>query len=416
MTEAILESQERRPRLARLRSLADHRLAGLVAAGDRQAFVELFQRYQEGLYRQCRSLVGDAGDAKEALEETTAKALRALENGEADLDPRPWLYRLARNRARALARERGGAAEDAPFRPGPELAPETRERLRELITDLNRLTQRQRGALLMHELDGLDFAEIATIFLVSEGTARQAVFQARLAVNESGAGDTPDCPDIRASLAAGDRRTARSRRIRSHLRECPECSGYAAALHALPDDLRALFPALLAWEAERMLRTVAGREALRRDRGGWLAAAAVALGVLLLATGAAIALIGGGGGGERQRAATPAVRTSPGEPVAPSRQRERTAGKASTSRRARAARRARARRRRKAPVPGFVAVTAVTPLRGTAASTASESAGGLGASSNVASPASLSRREAAIAGYSETRGAERVLGAPPPSR
>ena len=79
---------------------------------------------------------------------------------------RPWLYRVAHNEAVTILRQRAGVV-DSDRVPDPTVAgadseAEARERLRDLVADLDQLPERQRGALVMRELSGLTYAEIAT--------------------------------------------------------------------------------------------------------------------------------------------------------------------------------------------------------------------------------------------------------------
>ncbi len=60
----------------------------------------------------------------------------------------------------------------------------SRERLRQLLSDLDELPERQRGALVMRELAGLDFAGIATALGTSPAVARQTLYKARLSLHQ----------------------------------------------------------------------------------------------------------------------------------------------------------------------------------------------------------------------------------------
>ncbi len=60
----------------------------------------------------------------------------------------------------------------------------TRERLRSLVADLGELPERQRSAIVMRELSGLSYGEIAAALSCAEGGARQAVYEARTALRD----------------------------------------------------------------------------------------------------------------------------------------------------------------------------------------------------------------------------------------
>src|SRR4051794_17544286 len=136
----------------------DERLAHRAAAGDERAFAAIYRRYQEDIYRFCLGIVGNGPDAQEALQNTMVQALRSLPGEERKIRLKPWLYRVARNEAINIIRERRGTTPLEPERlaSGPGLASEaeTRERLRRLLADLAQLPERQRAALVMRELSG----------------------------------------------------------------------------------------------------------------------------------------------------------------------------------------------------------------------------------------------------------------------
>ena len=146
------------------RVLSDERLARRAVKGDERAFATIFDRYHQRLYRYCLAIVGNSQDAQDALQNTMVKVLRALPGEERRIELKPWLYRIAHNESIELLRRRRDTRElDGELAaPGSGLAEEaaSRERLRRLLTDLDELPERQRGALVMRELAGLDFAEI----------------------------------------------------------------------------------------------------------------------------------------------------------------------------------------------------------------------------------------------------------------
>src|SRR6476646_3430818 len=166
MNEAALPPSRGLQRI-RWRLLSDDRLVRSATGGEQRAFVAIFERFHQELYRYCRALLGDPEEARDAVQNTMVKVLRALPGEERDIALRPWLYRIAHNEAIALARQRSPSAElpeeieAAPSQTSERLL-EARERLRLLATDLRALPDRQRGALVMRELSDMDYGEIAT--------------------------------------------------------------------------------------------------------------------------------------------------------------------------------------------------------------------------------------------------------------
>jgi RNA polymerase sigma factor (sigma-70 family) len=229
-----------------MRVLSDDRLTRRAAGGDEHAFAAIFDRYHQGLYRYCLAIVGDPQDAQDALQNTMVKVLRALPGEERKLELKPWLYRIAHNESIELLRRRRETRPlDAEFAsPGTSLAEEavTRDRLRRLIADLDQLPERQRGALVMRELAGLDFAEIGAAFGTSAAAARQALYEARLSLRQMDEGRAMSCATVTKVLSDGDGRVGRRRDVRAHLRTCPSCRRFREEIEGRERDLAALAP------------------------------------------------------------------------------------------------------------------------------------------------------------------------------
>lgn len=221
-----------------LRALPDARLARLAAGGSRPAFAAIVDRHQAALARYCLSLVGNPHDAADALQNTMLKALRALDGETREIALRPWLFRIAHNESISLLRARRADAElDAATErtdEGAERLVEARERLRALARDLGELTQQQRAALLLRELWGLEFGEIAGTLQISPAAAKQSIHEARGALRSIHEGRAMDCEAVRRTLSTGDRRKLRAVRVRSHLHGCASCRRVSS--ERSPDD------------------------------------------------------------------------------------------------------------------------------------------------------------------------------------
>jgi RNA polymerase sigma factor (sigma-70 family) len=292
MTGAAVSLPERvRPRVPALRLLSDDRLARLAATGNRQAFAEIYRRYHQPLYRYCLSILRHADDASDALQSTAAKALDALPGEERDIALKPWLYRVAHNEAISILRRRRDHASIEDAEPLAAQTPETdfttREQLRELVSDLAELSERQRGALILRELNGLDYEEIAVVFSVSPAAAKQTVYEARSALHDRAQGRDMDCAEIRRALSDGDRRVARGRRIRAHVKQCTGCREFEALNATRPAQLAALTPPLPATAAAAILQGVLGGGGAS---GGGGLLAAITGGVATDAGGKAVAI------------------------------------------------------------------------------------------------------------------------------
>jgi RNA polymerase sigma factor (sigma-70 family) len=254
-----------RPPAIALRVASDARLTKLAAAGSEAAMAAIFARHHQALYRYCISIVGNEHDAADALQNTMLKAMRALAGETRQIALRPWLYRIAHNESISLLRAR---------RPDGDLdaaahlidaasagAMESRERLRSLAADLRELSERQRSALLMRELGGLEFTEVAEALQTSPAAVKQSVYEARLALQAMQEGRAMDCDDVQRTLSDGDRRMLRGMRMRSHLRDCAHCSDFEISMRKRPAQLQALLPPLPV--------AVAAREAAAGWRQVW---------------------------------------------------------------------------------------------------------------------------------------------------
>ena len=242
--------------------LGDERLARLAAAGHEGAFAVVYERHHQALYRYCRSIVRDDVDAQDALQSTFTAAFAALARGRRDAPIRPWLYRIAHNEAVSTLRRRrpttelSAAMDDGTTSVEDQVA--ERADLELLLDDLRELHERQRSALVMRELSGLSHEEIALALETSVGAAKQAIYEARRSLFEFAEGRAMPCDEIRRTISDADGRILRSRRVRAHLRDCPGCAAFAAAIPARRSGLRALVPPLPATAAAGLVERAVG--------------------------------------------------------------------------------------------------------------------------------------------------------------
>ena len=234
----------------------------LGRGGSEAAFAAIFERHHRALHRYCHTIVGNGHDASDALQSTMLKAFRALPGETREIALRPWLYRIAHNESISLLRARrpDRELEAAAHLGDPRAAGivESRDRMRALGADLTELTGQQRGALLMRELGGLSFAEIAGALQISPAAAKQTVYESRCVLQALQEGREMDCDVVRRTLSDGDRRTLRGKRLRGHLRACAGCHDFEQALHARPAELAALAPPLPMGVAAIMLQGLVG--------------------------------------------------------------------------------------------------------------------------------------------------------------
>jgi RNA polymerase sigma factor (sigma-70 family) len=177
-----------------LRTQSDARLVDLVRAGHASAFEAIVQRYRKQLLAYCSRLL-PASRAEDAVQQTFLKAYQAMISGDADLNLRPWLYRIAHNASLNLLRQNGWSHEqldenlDGVQR--PDQAFELRERLRSTVAAVKDLPERQRNAVLLREIDGLSYEQIASALGVGDGAVRQLLHRARATLRAGMTAVTP---------------------------------------------------------------------------------------------------------------------------------------------------------------------------------------------------------------------------------
>jgi RNA polymerase sigma-70 factor, ECF subfamily len=164
-----------------------------VATGDADAFGSLVETHQERLLRLCERMLGDAEDARDAVQEVFLKAYRKA----ADFRPHgqvyTWLYRIATNhclnklRRRRLVRfvrwEEPAEQDAPPFDPpdgaaDPAAALEARRQWRQTREVIGALPAGQRAVLVLARFEGLSYRQIAEILGITEGAVESRLFRA----------------------------------------------------------------------------------------------------------------------------------------------------------------------------------------------------------------------------------------------
>ncbi len=184
-----------------LRTQPDRRLVTLVREGYESAFEEIVRRYGKPLGRYAASIVG--GRSEDVTQDAFSKALLALRRDDAEIELRPWLFRIVRNTALNDLRDSPPAPEALAeaIAGGRGVAEEVEQRaeLTDLIERLQALPEPQRAAIVMRELEGLSHEEIAAALGVTGGAARQTIHRARRALR-NGAGMLVPLPLLKAML------------------------------------------------------------------------------------------------------------------------------------------------------------------------------------------------------------------------
>jgi RNA polymerase sigma factor (sigma-70 family) len=165
-----------------LRTQSDSRLVDLVRAGNDRAFEAIVLRYHRPLLRHCRRLL-PAGRAEDAVQQALLRALEAMRADDRELQLGPWLHRIAHNTAIDSLRRMDSHWEELDERmDGVEpthAAAERRARFHSVMSNMGELPERQRRALVLRELEGRSYDEIATTLGVTGDGVRQLLNRAR---------------------------------------------------------------------------------------------------------------------------------------------------------------------------------------------------------------------------------------------
>ena len=220
-------------------------------AGDEDAFRVIHDRYRARLFAYTRNMLRSSRqDAEEALQDVFVRAHAALRTDAREVSLRAWLYRIAHNRCIDEIRR--------PLPPSPEslalLQPPSedpiavtlrRESLRSLVADIGRLPEQQRAALLMRELGGMSYDEIATALTITVASVKSTLTRARMSLTTATEARGAACIDIRTQLAAAHEHGIRfNGLVRRHLHDCDACHAYRRELQATSRHLAALTPTL----------------------------------------------------------------------------------------------------------------------------------------------------------------------------
>jgi RNA polymerase sigma factor (sigma-70 family) len=233
--------------LLRLRS--DEQLVAAFRAGNEEAFQVIFDRYRQRLFAYTRQMLsGSRQDAEDALQDVFLRAYAALRANDRPVSLRAWLYRVAHNRCIDQLRRPTPAQADvfdlsrSPLR-DPIEESQRREDLRRLVEDVQRLPEAQRSALLMREMDGLSYQELADALDVTVPAIKSLLVRARIGLVEAVEARDTACVEIRNDLMASyDRGVRASGKARRHLRDCAPCREYRTDLRSIQRGLGALSP------------------------------------------------------------------------------------------------------------------------------------------------------------------------------
>jgi RNA polymerase sigma-70 factor (ECF subfamily) len=183
-------SKARAPRAG---SATDEALVAAVRAGSDAAFSAIVRRYEAQLTAYARQVLGGRHhDAEECVQDAFVRGLRSMQNNDADIALRPWLHAIVRNRCLDQLRKPNRTTDLDPHEavladrgPGPISMIAGRERLDEVVGGVEALPERQRRALVMHELEDRSHSHIGRVLGVSTGASKALVCRARAGVAQA---------------------------------------------------------------------------------------------------------------------------------------------------------------------------------------------------------------------------------------
>lgn len=171
----------------------DNQLIAECLRGQTSAFGELITRYQDRLFNTVYRLLANAEDAQDVVQDAFLHAYQSLDSFKGDSQFFTWLYRIAINTAISLKRKQQGGVRmlagpheegveplDLSLASQPGHALEQAEQAQHIQRALNRLSPEHRAVLVMKDIDGYKYEQMAELLEVPIGTVRSRLHRARL--------------------------------------------------------------------------------------------------------------------------------------------------------------------------------------------------------------------------------------------
>jgi len=217
----------------------------------------LYKKHAGDVYRYALVVLRNPADAEDVTQTTFMNAYRAIERGERPRAPQNWLIAIAHNVCRQRFRQSQRRPNEVELN---ESLAEAMEHDDDVVSadDLRRalghLAFNQRSALVMRELEGRSYQEIAEILGLSVSAVETLIFRARRALREQ-LEESITCHDAELAISRQlDGRLARRDKgaLRAHLRECDDCARFARSQRAQRGAIKSLAliplpPSLMSW-------------------------------------------------------------------------------------------------------------------------------------------------------------------------
>src|SRR5689334_4386392 len=209
-----------------------------------RAFEQLYRRHARQVYQYALAVLRNQADAEDVTQTTFVNAYRAFQRGERPQKPQNWLIAIAHN----VCRQRFRQSQRRPVEVGFEdelaetIVEEDALSAEDIRRALGHLAFNQRAALVMRELEGRSYKEIAETLDTSVSAVETLLFRARRALREQ-LEEGVTCQEAERAISRQlDGRLSRKEKgaLRAHLRECPDCSSFARSQRAQRGALKAL--------------------------------------------------------------------------------------------------------------------------------------------------------------------------------
>jgi len=210
-----------------------------------RGFERLYKKHVGDVYRYALAVMRNPTDAEDVTQTTFLNAYRSyVEKGSRPEKPQNWLIAIAHNVCRQRFRQSSRRPAEVSFEDdiADTVAEDDALTGDDIRRALSHLAFNQRAALVMRELEGRSYAEIAEILEVSTSAVETLIFRARRALREQLEGSLT-CGEAEFAISRQlDGRLPRGERgqLRAHLRECTECAGFARRQRAQRGALKTL--------------------------------------------------------------------------------------------------------------------------------------------------------------------------------
>lgn len=224
----------------------EHELVAAVRRGDDRAFEVLFSRYERRITGYVAGMVGDHARAEDITQDVFISALRRMRATRRPIVFKPWIYEIAKNACidefRRTKRNQEVSFEDDDgsafaarnvyvHAPPPQAAIESKQRLDDLCGAFGGLSETHHQVLVLRELEGLSYNEIAERLGMTRAMVESTLFRARRRLSEEyeELASGRRCARVQSLIDGGGQRPVTAlgirdrRQLRRHLAHCEPC-------------------------------------------------------------------------------------------------------------------------------------------------------------------------------------------------